>query len=228
MSDVASLAISPEVSELGIVATHLVVEELSNRRSDPDFDRLREQVFASLAARYTRGFLKRDEVLAGYRAVRRALGGDALDFPCSTEWLVREIRRSGELPSINLAVDIYNLVAAETRLTLGAHDLDRVEGRISLVRAMGGERFFPLGGGSPQSLSRGEFCYVDASGDVLCRMDYKQSEKTKLTEGTSRALFIVQGNPNTPLGSVDEARTRLHALLGRYCSQGGQDDGDTQ
>jgi len=225
---VTKLVISSEVSELGIVATHLVVDELSNRDSDPDFDRMRKEVFEALAAKYTRGFLKRDEVLAGYRVVRRGLGGDALNFPCSTEWLVRQIRRSGELPSINLAVDVYNLVAAETRLTLGAHDLDRVEGIISLVRASGSERFVPLGGDVTQKLGVGEYCYVDESGDVLCRMDYKQGDKSKVTTATTRALFIVQGNPNTPQKVVDKAKRRLHALLGRFCIRGGLGDGDSE
>jgi DNA/RNA-binding domain of Phe-tRNA-synthetase-like protein len=220
--------ISPEVSELGIVATYLVVDELSNRQSDPDFDRMRDEVFEALAVQYTRGFLKRDEVLAGYRAVRRELGGDAMDLPCSTEWLVRQIRRSGALPSINLAVDVYNLVAAETRLTLGAHDLERVEGIISLVRASGSERFVPLGGGVTQTLGVGEYCYVDESGDVLCRMDYRQGDKTKVTEATTSALFIVQGNPNTPQGAVDEARCRLQSLISRYCIKGGIGDGDSE
>jgi DNA/RNA-binding domain of Phe-tRNA-synthetase-like protein len=213
--------ISPEAAALGIVATHLVIEDMTIQAAAVGLEDFRTALFESLRPRYTRGFVKRDPILAGFRQLRKQIGGSAQGLPCSTESLIRQLRRDGEIPSINPAVDIYNCVALDTRLTLGAHDLDRVEGEIMLTRSAGGEPFLPLGGGPAQTLGAGEYCYVDGSGDVLCRLDYKQAEKTRLTPRTRRALFILQGNPNTPQASVDHARTRLAELISRYCLAGG-------
>ena len=41
---------------------------------------------------------------------------------------VVDVKFDGELPAIHPAVDIYNCVALESRLTLGAHDMGRVDG----------------------------------------------------------------------------------------------------
>lgn len=224
----ASLVVSPAAAELGVMATGLVVEDLWNRGSSAELDRFRTSVCEGLLERYTRGFLKRDPVLAGFRELRRRVGGGAQGLPCSTDSLIRQLRRHGQLPSINPAVDIYNCVALETRLTLGAHDLDRVDGRVHLIRATGGESFAPLGGGPAQVLQAGEYCYADESGDILCRLDYRQAEKSRLSRATTRALFILQGNPRTTLDDLEAARARLRQLLDRYCSRGGTHDDDLE
>ena len=216
-----SLVVSSAAAELGLMATGLVVEDLWNSGSSAELDHFRTCVCESLLERYTRGFVKRDPVLAGFRELRRRVGGSAQSLPCSTDSLIRQLRRQGRLPSINPAVDVYNCVALETRLTLGGHDLDRIEGRVLLTRAAGGESLAPLGGGPSQVLEAGEYCYTDESGDILCRLDYKQAEKSRLTRATTRALFILQGNPNTTRADLEAARGRLRELLDRYCSRGG-------
>jgi DNA/RNA-binding domain of Phe-tRNA-synthetase-like protein len=218
------LVVSSAARELGLVASYLVVEDLVNRNASAALDDFRAAVYERLATCYTRGYLKRDPVLAGFRELRRRVGGNAQKLPCSTDSLIRQLRRHGKLASINPIVDVYNCVALETRLTLGAHDLDEIRGEVVLTRAPGGERFQPLGGGPEQELEAGEYCYVDGSGDILCRLDYKQADKTRVTSETTRALFILQGNPNTTAASIELARARLAELLRKYCTGGGEDD----
>lgn len=42
-------------------------------------------------------------------------------------------------------VDIYNLISMDTKLALGAHDLAKTEGNISLKLTTGNENYIPLG-----------------------------------------------------------------------------------
>ena len=223
-SNEVELVVSPAARELGLIASHLVAENLANRDTSAALDEFRTSLYERLATCYTRGYLKRDPVLAGYRELRRRVGGSAQKLPCSTDSLIRQLRRNGRLASINPIVDVYNCVALETRLTLGAHDLDQIRGEVVLTRASGGERFQPLGSGPEQELEAGEYCYVDGSGEILCRLDYKQADKTRVTSETTRALFILQGNPNTTGASIELARARLAELLRKYCTRGGEDD----
>jgi len=212
-SEQARLVIDPEVAELGVVATYLVVTNLRNRKSDAEFERHKTEACKRLREEYTEAFVRDDPVIAGFRELRRRIGRSARKYPCSIEGLISSLVRTGGIPSINLAVDMYNLVSLETRLTLGAHDLDRVAGDITLRMARGGESFVPLGGGKLETVAAGDYHYVDEGGEVLCRLDYRQGDKTKVTLDTRRCLFIIQGNPNTPMASVEAARDQLGGLI---------------
>ena len=211
------LAVAPEVSALGIAATYLVVENLRNRETDAEFERYKAALGERLKEEYAGDFVKNDPVLAGFRELRQKIGRSNKKYPASIESLISFLHRTGGIPSINLAVDIYNCVSLETKLTLGGHDLDRVAGNITLRLARGDERFLPLGSEALQAVGAGDYCYIDDSDEVLCRLDYKQGDKTKVTVETNRCLFIIQGNPNTPGEAIERARVRLAELLDKYC-----------
>ncbi|GAB4261642.1 MAG: hypothetical protein Kow0092_11330 [Deferrisomatales bacterium] len=210
------LVVALEVAALGIRATYLTCRGMENRAADGEFEALKERICRELAGRYTDEFLARDPVMAGFREVRARARRSPRRYPVSIDSLVGTLRRRGSLPSINLAVDIYNLVSLETRLTIGAHDLARVTGDVHLRLLTGAERFTPLGGSGPQRVVPGEYGYVDESGEVLCRLDYKQAESTKVTLETTACFFIVQGNEHTGAAYLADAARRIADLLVRF------------
>ncbi len=121
--------------------------------------------------------------------------------------------KNGYLPNINLIVDIYNLVSVMTKLALGAHDLDSIKGDVSLRLTNGSETFLPIGYNKNKPISRGEYAYIDDNNDVLCRMEVRQVEKTKVTESTSNCMYIVQGNENAKEFSTVTATNTIYGLL---------------
>lgn len=211
------LIVTPEAAELGLVATYHTTLELSNKSSCEAFDELKRAAWPTLIEYCAGNPIETDSIVQGFRELRIAVGHSPRKYPCSIEGLVGCLQRRSEIPTINLAVDIYNLISLETRLTLGAHDLDRVAGNITLRLARGDEHFVPLGSTDPESVHAGEYCYVDDQDEVLCRLDYKQCDATKLSESTSRCLFIVQGNANTSQEYLKQAKDRLVELLERFC-----------
>ena len=214
------LLVTPAATKLGLVATYHTTLALKNRHICAAFENLKQAAWPRLTAYYERLPIAEDPIVCGFRNLRAAVGRSPRKYPCSIESLVSCLQRRGQLPTINLAVDIYNLVSLETRLTLGAHDLDRVHGDITLKRARGNEHFVPLGCATPEAIHAGEYCYVDDTDEVLCRLDYKQCDKTKVSETTTCCLFIVQGNANTTLNDLQRANHRLQELLKQFCSRG--------
>ena len=215
-----TLKITPAAAELGLVVTHHIVTDWHTEALPAGFLQLERATCARLAEQYTPDFVTADPILQGFRDLRKAVGRSVKKFPCSIEGLIGMVQRRGALPSIHPIVDIYNLVSLETRLTLGAHDLNRVTGDITLKIVNGDEPFVPLGSDRPEPVQPGEYAYVDDGGDVLCRMDYKQCERTKLTAGTSRCLVIIQGNANTPREMLEQAKARLVELLSEFGDRG--------
>ncbi len=210
--------IAPEVLALGLSGVYLVIEGLENRPTDPAFDALLDAELPALRERYAvPEFIKTDPVLAGFRELHTRVGRSNRRFVASPEALLARFQRTGALPRVNLLVDIYNLVSLQTRLALGAHDVARIVGDVCLRLTDGSEGFHPLGAAEPEPVFPGEYAYCDAANDVLCRMEVLQVEKTKVTEATAAAFYIVQGNMHTPPTALHAAAEELIALTTRSC-----------
>ncbi len=156
-----------------------------------------------------KAYISADPVLGGFRDLHTAVGVSNRKFISSPESLLGILGRHGRLPRINPLVDVYNAVSVATNLALGAHDIDLIDGNASLRLARGDERFLPLGATQPEPIRAGEYCYVDDGNDVLCRLEVRQVEKTRVTENTKNCFFIVQGNARTSAQDI----VRAHDML---------------
>ena len=155
--------LTPEVEALGLRGACLVVEGLVNKERDTDFERYKSDLFTQLKSQYTPEMIPQDLILAGFRRLHEKVGRSNHKFPASPERLIKLFLRKGTIPSINLAVDIYNCISLETRLSLGAHDVSQINGSVTLRMTDGRERFVPLGREKPELIEAGEYCYVDDS-----------------------------------------------------------------
>ncbi len=210
--------VAPEVLALGLTGEYLVIAELKNGDVTDELDLLRKQMLDELAEQYgVEGFVRDDPILAGFRELHTRVGRSNRRFVSSPEALLSRFVRTGTMPRLSLLVDIYNLVSLKSRLALGAHDVARIDGAVSLRLADGSESFRPLGAAADEAIFQGEYGYIDGAGSVICRMEVLQVEKTKIEPGTTAAFYIVQGNMNTPPNSVAAAVDELVALTRRFC-----------
>lgn len=114
-------------------------------------------------------------------------------IPSSSATLIDFILEKGSVPRINTFVDMYNLVSSYTGISIGAHDIDMLAGtpRLEIIKE---DTPFKMIGRSKEDVARkDEYCYVDDKG-IICRMDIKQCERTKVTESSKQVLMIFQGH----------------------------------
>lgn len=213
--DSVRFSISPEVSALGVSGICFAATNLSNKRRSGEFDAVVEQSLRTVLSMPEESDAD-DPILADFQRLHAAVGVDG-SVVASPQALLATVRRIRRLPRISLLVDIYNLVSIETRLSLGAHDLARVHGDISLRLADGSERFVPLGTSEPQPVKKGEYCYIDGASDVLCWLEVRQGDKTKLSLETREAMFMIQGNRAASVPYLRAAHDRLVELIQRFC-----------
>ena len=98
---------------------------------------------------------------------------------------------------VNKMVDINNIISLDSKLTLGAHNIDNVSGNVTLRFTNGTERFVPLGQTEPIPVSPHEYSYIDDSNEVLCRLEIRQVQKTLVDETACNVFYIVLGNEAT-------------------------------
>ncbi len=212
--------IDPKVKALGLRGRYFVLTGLVNQARIPAFD-----TYWAAQISQTKQWLqdnpgwKDDPVLAGFRTLHSLIGRSNRDFIASPENLLKLLTKRGDLPRINLVVDIYNLISLKYHLALGAHDQAKIDGSVRLALTAGNERYLPLGGDETKPIFAGEYAYIDDS-DVLCRMEVRQAEKTKVGLDTTACFYIVQGNAATDEAYLAQATTELIALTTRFC--GGQ------
>jgi DNA/RNA-binding domain of Phe-tRNA-synthetase-like protein len=217
-----NFAITDDVRRLGVRGAYAVLSGLDNRTRHPGLHAWREALTNQLACELHAGFIESDPILRGFRALHDAVKRSNKRFVSSAEALVALFQRKRVIPEINPLVDVYNGVSLETRLSLGAHDVAHVTGGITLRMTSGGERFVPLGATRPEPIQPGEYCYLDDSEEVLCRLEHRQCERTKVTAGTTRCFYIIQGNAATPRAMLESALHRLVTRTVQFC--GGREE----
>lgn len=210
------------VLDLGVKIVFAVVEGLNNYRPSPEWLEYRNKRIDELAKTYRDFDVKADPVLEGFNILHDNAGVKRHKNVPAPNNLIKLLKKRGGLAFINPVVDIYNIVSLESKLALGAHDMDAIDGNFTLRFTNGGERFVPLGLADPQPVKPGEYCYCDDSNEVLCRLEVRQVNKTAVTDKTTRAAFIVQGNEATSDAYVRQTAERLVEAVTRYCGGEGR------
>jgi DNA/RNA-binding domain of Phe-tRNA-synthetase-like protein len=154
------------------------------------------------------------EILREYMKLQEE-AGVANPMP-PAQHLIQIAKSNRRLPNINTVVDSYNLVSAETCLSIGAHDLDRIVGNIRFVTTRGGERYTPLGSTVLESVNPGEYACMDDE-KILCRLDLKQCDETKITKNTKQFMVYVQGNRYAPMPILNAALQTVCANITEFC-----------
>ena len=147
--------------------------------------------------------------VAAWRQAYTAFGAKPGRTRNSAEALLR--RAPAGLPEVNLLVDVYNAVSVTHRLPVGGEDLDAYAGAPHLVRADGTERFDTVADGGPavEHPEPGEVVWRDDTGVTCRRWNHRQCVRTRITEGTTRALFLLERLDPMPFEALDAAADDL-------------------
>ncbi len=161
--------------------------------------------------------LSEEPRIQAWRTAYSAFGAKPKKYRSSVESLYRMALKGIPWNSINKIVDIYNYISLKHMLPLGGDDLEKVEGDLVLTFARGDEPFTPLNSQVQEIVKPGEVIYRDDR-DVLCRRwNWRECDKTKMTENTSSALLVVEGLSPVTKEDMNQAVTELSQLLIRFC-----------
>jgi DNA/RNA-binding domain of Phe-tRNA-synthetase-like protein len=190
----------------------ILVRDLANGPSDDRSRRLlRSAEHAARAAFGDRPASSHPHVQA-WREAYGTLGSKPSRYFSSVEGLLRRVLRGDEVPGVNRAVDAYNAVSVEHVLPAGGEDWDRVAPPLRLGLARGGEAFSGIDGQS-EPVDAGEAVWRDADGITCRRWNWRQGTRTRLTENSTAACFVLERLAPFPLADLHAAGDALeHAL----------------
>lgn len=209
--------VAPEAALLGLKAIGARIRGVANSLENPGFEAYKKTELEKIRSTWAGKELLADPILLGYRDLHIKVGKKNKDFRASPESLRRLFLERGRFAKINTLVDVYNLVSLKSGIALGAHDIDRIVGDVTLRLTTGAETFVPLGKSAPEPVSAGEYAYVDDGNNVICRMEVIQVEPTKTTERSRDIFLIIQGNAQTPVELLFAVSDELKTLITRFC-----------
>ena len=207
----------PAVLALGVSCCVAQINGMRVKREAAALEHRKREVEAKIRAQ-GRGWADAIPEARGFQELYRQLGKAPGEVPSPVESLSEYIFGSGlgRLPQINVVVDLYNLYSLSYFLSIGAHDREKIRGTIRLEFAREEIPYYPLGSQSQAYIRPGEYYWHDDE-HVLCRLDVKQGEATKVDELTRHVVLIVLGNAAIPPHTVRLLTERLCQELVGYC-----------
>jgi len=193
------------------------VGPLSIQEKSPPLEALRDEIVRSVRERYTLERIKDEPLFRAYRDFFWRVGVDPTKTRPASEALVRRILAGKMLPTINTAVDAYNLASIRTGIPIAAFDADTLGGDISMQFAEEGEEFLGIGMATPVMLHKNQVILTD-KGAIVAVYPYRDSDTTKITLATKRVHIVACGVPGVEREKVRSAYELAVAHLQEYAS----------
>jgi DNA/RNA-binding domain of Phe-tRNA-synthetase-like protein len=152
--------------------------------------------------------------VAAWRRAYAAFGAKPSKYPCSVEALAGRTVKGQDLPAINRVVDLYNAISLRHVLPVGGEDLDALDGDLILTFATGDEQFDLPDGDAPTSHPEpGEVVWADRAGVTCRRWNWRQGRRTRLTETSRNAYFVLDRLEPFSLEALQASADELIELM---------------
>ncbi|AGU77929.1 B3/4 domain-containing protein [Streptococcus intermedius] len=134
----------------------------------------------------------------------------------SIEALLKRVSQGREFNPINPLVDLYNSVSLSYAVPCGGEDMAKIQGDLHLGKAEGGEAFFPLGAETDAPALPEEIIYYDDEGAVCRCFNWREAQRTMLTEGTTDAVLVIEAINEDQAKRAQVAMNELKSLVEDY------------
>ncbi len=202
----------------GIMVGVIVAHGINNKLHQDEIKQLLKKAQDDLIKMVKAAELGEHPHVAAWRGAYKAFGATPKKHLSSVENLAQHALKGQELAPINPLVDVYNTVSLKYLLPAGGEDLDTIKGDIRLTIAGPSEPpVVLLGQQEARAPEKGEVIYTDEQGAICRRWNWKEAERTKLTENTQHAILVLEALPPVTKELLESAVHELACLIEKYC-----------
>ncbi len=202
----------PELN-IGLV----IARDVDNKGFDEEIMQLTRNQERELRVNFNTETLSQNSKIDAWRKAYALFGEKPKKYQCSVENLYRIILEGNELRYINKLVDAYNYISIKHTIPLGGDDIDKVDGNILLKFAEGNEIFRALNSEEIKNPKQGEVVYIDDK-EVLCRRwNWRECNKTKMTEETRNVMLVAEGLQPFTREDIEQITNELAMVIQKFC-----------
>ncbi|MBI5051157.1 class I tRNA ligase family protein, partial [Candidatus Micrarchaeota archaeon] len=191
--------VSNSAAALGVKAAAAILEIKSISNKNSELETLKKQKF------------KLED--SGYVQLHRKVSAEEMS---SIRWLHELASRAGQIPNINTLVDAYNIISLKYGISAGAHDISKIKGGVRIDICDGSEPFTEIGSKSKTHVRKGEYAAIDDE-KVICRLELKQCEETKVKKDSKKVLLYYEGHSGHTQDQVNTALKEACNLIIKLC-----------
>lgn len=195
---------------------YAILEGLEISQSSPELEKEKQIFLKSYSDLDTEKLGKYPEIIS-YRQMYKQMGIDWHSRRPSPEALLRRVALGKDIYSINTCVDAYNLIVMNNRVSVGAFDLDRLQLPVELTIGTGNEQILLLGDDEVTQIQPGEVFYQDQKGPYNLDYNYRDAQRTKVTEATKNIWINVEGVYDISEELVRETLNQTIDIVQKYC-----------
>jgi len=196
----------------------VIVCDIDNSQDKAEIVELLRQAEAALSGMFGNTPVAEHPYVATWRDAYRRFGAKPKNYASSVENLTRRVLNGATIGHINNLVSLYNTISLRHIVPVGGEDLDKVVGDVLLTRAGDDEApIVLLGEKEARPPHSGEVIYKDEVGAICRRWNWKEADRTKLTQETTNALLVIEALPPITRGTLETAIRELADLVEHYC-----------
>ena len=185
-------------------------------KKHPELEELKVKTLTEFKDLDLESLNKMPEILS-YRKMYKDMGVDWHSRRPSPEALLRRIIQGKGLYTVNTCVDAYNLIVIRNHVSIGAFDLDKVAFPTDLNIAQGGEKIRLLLDKKDTELERGEVAYFDRRGPYNLDFNYRDADRTKVTEETVNLVINIDGVYEISSEQIEKTLQETVEIIIRFC-----------
>ncbi|MDE2853980.1 MAG: phenylalanine--tRNA ligase beta subunit-related protein [Chloroflexota bacterium] len=200
-----------------LVAGVVVARGMTNGPTPASLQELYLAEQAAVKARIGAAALSELPSLSAWRRAISAFGVSPTKYRSAAEALLRRLTKKGDIPSINVLVDIGNLVSIRYGLPVAIFDRRQIAGPITVHYADGSEEFVELGSQAIIHPAPGEVVFSDDKRMVVARRwCWRQSATSAASQETTDAVVTVEAQHEGGQEDIERALEDLLTLLPEY------------
>lgn len=211
--------LSPEVAEKfpGIKFGYIVMDGVNVDKASSELQQEKKHIESRVRKFYLdTQEVERSESIKGFRELYKQFGTDPDSHMNSAEALMKRIVSGKGIYDINNVVDTYNLTSIENELPMAAYDLDKVSGNIELRFAQQGDSIIRIGETESIPMISGELVYADEAGVICMDFNYRDADRTKITDSTNKIIVFVDGHSGVSEQDIKETLSKAATRLTKY------------
>jgi DNA/RNA-binding domain of Phe-tRNA-synthetase-like protein len=195
----------------------VIASELINGESPQKLNSLLRSAENSVRQRLILDQVTSEPRLNSWREAFRVVGMKPADYRPSVEGLVRRVLHGQEIPSINILVDIGNIISLRHLLPVGGHAIDELNADMNLRMANGEEEFVPFGTNQMEHPEKGEIILVAGNTVLTRRWIWRQANFTLTLPETMALVFNLDAMPPVGETELENIATEIMGLIRQFC-----------
>lgn len=203
-----------EVLDLGIKVIGILITNVDNKNQTKKFLTFRQKAYQELKEKYKNFDIETDLILRGYNELHKKIGLKRKKNTSVSEKILKQFLKEENILYSNKIIDLCNIVTLDSRLSIGIHDADKIDGVVTFKQAT--DELTYNFSEEQRIINPKEYIYVDDK-DILYRLEVNQNPKTIVNEDTKNIFITIEGNEATSNEYLMEVADEIIELITTYC-----------